>query len=138
MSVMMSLGDRTPRGTLIDRLSVRVAVAAGRMLSHTSPQRIRLVLTMLRVGSRPATLATAVRWKQRVMAASPHAAGGYGCLVRSLATVLALRMRGEWPTWCVGVRVDPPFGAHAWVEAEGQMVCEPAQAGSFHTMMVVR
>jgi hypothetical protein len=137
MSVMMSLGDRTPRGSLVDRLSVRVAVAMGRMLSHISPQRIRLVLTVLRTGSRPATLATAVRAKQLVMSASPHAAGGYGCLVRSLATVLVSRLHGEWPTWCVGVRVHPPFGAHAWVEAEGQMVGEPAQAGSYHMMMSV-
>ncbi|MBO0879355.1 MAG: lasso peptide biosynthesis B2 protein [Mycobacterium sp.] len=137
MSVIMSLSDRTPCGSLVDRLSVRVAVATGRIVSHISPQRIRLVLTMLRTGSRPATLATAVRWKQLVMTASPHAAGSYGCLVRSLATVLASRMHGEWPTWCVGVRVDPPFGVHAWVEAEGQMVCEPARAGSYHTMVVV-
>jgi hypothetical protein len=137
MSVMMSLGDRTPRGSLVDRLSVWVAVAMGRMLSHISPRRIRLVLTVLRAGSRPATMATAMWWKQLVMTASPHAAGGYGCLVRSLATVLASRLHGEWPTWCVGVRVDPPFGVHAWVEAEGQMVCEPARAGSYHTMVVV-
>jgi hypothetical protein len=137
MSVIMSLGGRTPCESLVDRLSVRVAVAVGWMLSHISPRRIRLVLTVLRTGSRPATLATVVWWKQLVMAASPHAAGGYGCLVRSLAIVLVSRLHGEWPTWCVGVRVDPPFGAHAWVEAEGQMVCEPARAGSYHTMVVV-
>ncbi|MEV4177831.1 lasso peptide biosynthesis B2 protein [Nonomuraea sp. NPDC049709] len=29
------------------------------------------------------------------------------------------RMRGWRPTWCSGVRVRPPFAAHAWVEAGG-------------------
>jgi hypothetical protein len=57
MSVIMSLGGHTPRASLVDRLSVRVAVVTGRMLSHISPQRVRLVLSMLRTGSRPATLA---------------------------------------------------------------------------------
>jgi hypothetical protein len=45
-------------------------------------------------------------------------------------------MRGVWPTWTTGVRT-PPFTAHAWVEAEGRRVGEPAETDNYRTMLAV-
>ena len=56
---------------------------------------------------------------------------------KSLATVLLCRWRGAWPTWCVGVRRLPPFGAHAWVEAEGVAVGEDYPPDYFRTLFTV-
>jgi hypothetical protein len=61
---------------------------------------------------------------------------GEGCLQRSLATALLCRMRGSWPTWCTGVRTMP-FGAHAWVEADGVPVDEPHQPGHYRPVITV-
>ncbi|MGW2599361.1 lasso peptide biosynthesis B2 protein [Streptomyces klenkii] len=64
-----------------------------------------------------------------VTGTSARCAGPY-CVLRSLATALLRRLRGTWPTWCTGVRTGP-FAAHAWVEAEGRPVGEPAGSGCF-------
>jgi hypothetical protein len=61
---------------------------------------------------------------------------GEGCLQRSLATALLCRLRGSWPTWCTGVRTMP-FGAHAWVEADGVPVDEPDPPGHYRPVITV-
>lgn len=61
---------------------------------------------------------------------------GQDCLRRSVATTLLCRARGTWPTWFTGVRTHP-FAAHAWIEAEGHTVGEPADTASFHTLLTV-
>jgi hypothetical protein len=45
------------------------------------------------------------------------------CLEQSLALYLHLRRRGIPAELCFGVRASP-FAAHAWVEYEGEPVCE--------------
>ncbi|MFI7225263.1 lasso peptide biosynthesis B2 protein [Nonomuraea angiospora] len=75
--------------------------------------------------------------KDAVLAVSLTCLGVHGCLSRSLATALLCRMRGSWPTWCTGVRVRPPFGAHAWVEAEGRAVDEPTPDGYLAPLITV-
>jgi Transglutaminase-like superfamily len=101
------------------RLVVRVVVVLARLLATRSPRRIRAVLGRLRGRVRPATVVEVRAARDDVIAVSLVCAGREGCLPRSLAIVLLCRLRGHWPTWCVGVRRLPPFGAHAWVEAEG-------------------
>jgi hypothetical protein len=71
------------------------------------------------------------------VAVSLHCAAREGCLARSLATVLLCRLRGGWPTWCVGARRLPPFAAHAWVEADGVMVGEDHPTDYFRTLFTV-
>ncbi len=71
------------------------------------------------------------------MSVSLACRGPQGCLPRSLATALLCRMSGQWPVWCVGVRVLPPFGAHAWVEAEGELVHENVPADYFRRLISV-
>ena len=46
-------------------------------------------------------------------------------------------LHGRWPTWCVGARRLPPFGAHAWVEAEGVAVGEEYPPDYFRTFFTV-
>ncbi|MFI9215008.1 lasso peptide biosynthesis B2 protein [Streptomyces werraensis] len=60
-----------------------------------------------------------------------------GCLPRSLGAALLCRLRGTWPTWCAGVRVVPPFTAHAWIEAEGSLVGEGVPDGYFARLVTV-
>ncbi|OIK04508.1 lasso peptide biosynthesis B2 protein [Streptomyces monashensis] len=117
------------------RLTAHAAVAAARHLAHLPPGRIRAVLGLARRGARPARYGEALRARRDVTAVSTLCAGRY-CLPRSLATALLCRMRGHWPTWCSGVRTSP-FGAHAWVEAEGRPVGEPDDTATYRPMVTV-
>jgi hypothetical protein len=119
------------------RVAARAAVGAAFGLSRLPPQRLRSVLALLNRGAKPATHAQALAAKDAVLAVSLACLGTRGCLPRSVATALLCRMWGVWPTWCVGVRVKPPFGAHAWVEAEGRLVGEDAPEGYLSTLMSV-
>lgn len=94
-------------------------------------------MTLLRRGATPATHLNTKAARDAVLAVSLACTGPQGCLPRSLATALLCRMSGQWPVWCVGVRVLPPFGAHAWVEAEGRMVDEVAPEDYFQRLMAV-
>ncbi|MEU6789643.1 lasso peptide biosynthesis B2 protein [Nonomuraea angiospora] len=119
------------------RLAARMAVGAAFSLAVLPPRRLRTVLTLLSRRARPATYAEAKAAKDAVLAVSLACLGVHGCLPRSLATALLCRMRGSWPTWCTGVRVRPPFGAHAWVEAEGRAVDEPTPEGYLAPLITV-
>ena len=119
------------------RAAAWVAVGAARLLATQPPRRIRAVLGRLRRGARPATFEEARRARETVVAVSLHCAAREGCLARSLATVLLSRLGGRWPTWCVGARRLPPFGAHAWVEAEGRPVGEDYPPDYFLTFFTV-
>jgi transglutaminase superfamily protein len=119
------------------RLVAYLAVGGGRLLATQSPRRIRAVLGRLRRGARPATFGQAKAARDTVVAVSLACSSREGCLARSLATVLLCRLRGRWPTWCVGARRLPPFAAHAWVEADGVMVGEDYPPDYFRTLLRV-
>lgn len=53
-----------------------------------------------------------------------HLIPGATCLTQALAAQCLLRLRGEWPKLCVGVRRSAQgiFEAHAWLEANGQII----------------
>lgn len=140
MSVNMSLQDHGParrRHRTVESLIVRLMVCFAWAVNLLPPRMIRHCLSVMRRGSRPASLARAETARRLVVSVSANAAGPYGCLVRSLATALACRIHGEWPTWCVGVRAEPPFGAHAWVEAEGQLVSEPGNMETYRRLITI-
>jgi Transglutaminase-like superfamily len=127
-----------PRSVPIPRrITAYLAVGVARLLATRSPRRIRKVLGSLRRGARPATAQEAKAARDDVVAVSLHCAAREGCVARSLATVLLCRLRGRWPTWCVGARRVPPFAAHAWVEAEGVMVGEDYPPDYFRTLFTV-
>lgn len=119
------------------RIQVRTMVAAARLLSTRSPQRIRTVLTWMHRGTRPATHEETRNARQAVVSVSLACAGREGCLVRSLATTLLCRAHGYWPTWCLGARRLAPFYAHAWVEVDGVMIGEDYPADYFRTFFTV-
>ncbi|MFE1824191.1 lasso peptide biosynthesis B2 protein [Streptomyces anulatus] len=119
----------------LERAAALLATATARGLIHLSPGRLRRLLEMLRRGAGPATTEQALAARQAVVTVSRRCAGE-GCLQRSVATVLLCRVRGVWPTWCTGVRCDP-FRAHAWIEADGEPVGEPASTTLFHRTMTV-
>ncbi|WP_425301739.1 lasso peptide biosynthesis B2 protein [Nocardia wallacei] len=120
-----------------ERFFARGAVLVARFVVMLPPRRIEWSLKHLRRGSRPASYEEAERWRRRVVEVSPGAAGRYGCLVRSVATTLLGRRYGAWTTWCVGVRTELPFAAHAWVEADGRLVGEAGDMATFSRLIVV-
>jgi hypothetical protein len=127
-----------PRSVPLPRRTVaRVMIGAARLLATQPPGRIRKVLNWLRRGARQASFEEAKTARDTVVAVSLACAGPEGCLLRSLATVLLCRLRGQWPAWCVGARRVPPFGAHAWVEAEGIPVGEEYPPDYFRKFFTV-
>lgn len=106
------------------RLTARLVLLPALALALLPPRRLRAVLALVRRGARPATAAEAGNARDAMCAVSLTCAGPRGCLPRSLGAALLCRARGSWPTWCTGVRVVPPFTAHAWLEAEGRPVGE--------------
>ncbi|WP_079052126.1 lasso peptide biosynthesis B2 protein [Streptomyces regalis] len=119
------------------RVLVRLVVAVARLLAAQRPRRIRTVLGRLSRGARPATVEQTRAARDAVVAVSLACAGREGCLPRTLATALLCRLHGRWPTWCVGARRLPPFGAHAWVEAEGVPVGEEYPPDYFRPLFTV-
>ncbi|MGH3709521.1 MAG: lasso peptide biosynthesis B2 protein [Pseudonocardiaceae bacterium] len=125
-------GGKLPVG---QRPAALIAVGAARVLAHLPPRRIRAVLTLVRRRAAPATYQQAKDAHGAILAVSVLCGGRY-CLQRSLATALLCRIRGVWPTWCTGVRTAP-FVAHAWVEADGQLVGEPQGPGYYRPLIVI-
>lgn len=134
MTTPMALPERERPPWRI-RLVAHLAVALARLLARQPPGRIRRLLLVIRQGARPATAVEASAARRAVVAVSVLCAGE-GCLQRSLATALLCRLRGSWPTWCTGVRTMP-FGAHAWVEADGAPVDEPHPPGRYRPVITV-
>lgn len=58
------------------------------------------------------------------------------CLEESVAAMLSLTLAGYRACWCHGVAADP-LRLHAWVEADGKRVGEPASTGLFTPIMRV-
>ncbi|MBF6045567.1 lasso peptide biosynthesis B2 protein [Streptomyces sp. NRRL B-1677] len=126
---------REPKPPLRERAAAHVAIGAARLIARLPPRHLRALLGALRTGAVPATYDQALAARTAVTGTSAHCAGPY-CVPRSVATALLCRLRGTWPTWCTGVRTGP-FAAHAWVEAEGRPVGEPAGSGCFSTLLSV-
>ena len=134
MSVPVTLEQRQ-KLPLHRRVLPLLAVGVARPLAKLSPARLRRVLEFARGGAKPATAEKALAARQAVVSVSLRCAG-QGCLQRSIATVLLCRVRGMWPTWCTGVRTQP-FGAHAWVEAEDELLGEPYPKNHYRPMMKI-
>ncbi|MEU2512030.1 lasso peptide biosynthesis B2 protein [Streptomyces syringium] len=127
-----------PTGVPLTRkVAARFVLIAALALSLLPPRRIQAVLEVVRRGAVPASAAQAKSARDAICAVSLFCAGPRGCLPRSLGTALLCRLRGTWPTWCTGVRVVPPFTAHAWVETDGHLVDEGVPDDYFARLMTV-
>lgn len=134
IQVVPHYSHSVPRGL---RLQVRAASLLAAPLARLSPARIRTILSGLRRGAEPATLADAAALRDATVGVSLDAAGPEGCLRRTLTVALLCRSRGVWPTWCVGVTTMPPFRAHSWIEAEGEAVGEDVRASQFAKLITI-
>jgi hypothetical protein len=116
-------------------LRVRTLVAVARVLTYLRPTHLRAVVAFVARGAPPATTQEAAAARAAVCGVSARCAG-LGCLQRSVAVVLLCRSRGSAPAWCSGFRTEP-FVAHAWVEADGAPVDEPADVAGYRVVLAV-
>lgn len=128
--------ERSGSITVVQRIRSICAVILSGFIVRLPPQRIKTLLTYLGRGSRPATFQQVSRARMAACTVSVRCAG-MGCVLRSVAVYLDCRMQGVTPDWCTGFR-SSPFAAHAWVEAAGVPVGEPAAISSFTTVIAVR
>ncbi|MFE7543928.1 lasso peptide biosynthesis B2 protein [Streptomyces platensis] len=122
---------------LARRLAARLVLLPAVALSFLPPHRIRAVLGLVRRGAAPASAGQAKAARDAMCAVSLRCAGPRGCLPRSLGAALLCRLSGSWPTWCTGVRVVPPFTAHAWIEVDGRPVDEGVPDDYFTRLIAV-
>ncbi|MFD7165217.1 lasso peptide biosynthesis B2 protein [Streptomyces violascens] len=121
----------------VRKLGARLVLLPAVALSFLPPRRVRDVLNLVRRGAAPATAAQARNARDAMCAVSLCCAGPCGCLPRSLGAALLCRLGGSWLTWCTGVRVVPPFTAHAWIEADGRPIDEGVPDDYFTRLMAV-
>ncbi|CCK25644.1 hypothetical protein BN159_1265 [Streptomyces davaonensis JCM 4913] len=119
------------------RLAARAVFLPAVALSLLPPRHLRRFLELLRRGAAPADEERAKRARDAMCAVSLRCAGPKGCLPRSLGAALVCRLGGTWPTWCTGVRVVPPFTAHAWIEVAGHPVDEGVSDAYFARLIAV-
>lgn len=124
--------------SMLDSILARVAVAAARTLARQSPKLIQRILSVIAIGAKPADLARAQQARDTILTVSTRCRGGRACLPRSIAAALLCRMRGIWPTWCIGVLRTPPFIAHAWIEANQRLVDEVIDGDLYVRLITVR
>jgi hypothetical protein len=98
--------------------SLATRLRAGRERSESLPQAARV------------RLAVAV---QRVLALLPTDSR---CLMRSLVLLALLERRGVSGSLVIGVRSEPDFAAHAWVECDGVALL-PDGEGEFSRLTVI-
>lgn len=137
MSYEVTIGQRHAPAGFGRRVRVFLAVTAGLLLRRLKPERIEAVLRRVRGSVRPSTPEEALRARADIVAASARCAYREGCLPRSVAVSILCRLEGHWASWCVGVKTQPPFGAHAWVEVREQPVGEGTPAGYFAKLIAV-
>jgi hypothetical protein len=119
------------------RLAARLVLTPALVIALLPPRRIRAVLHLACRGATPATATQAKNARDAMCAVSLRCAGPKGCLPRSLGAALLCRLGGSWPAWCTGVRVVPPFTAHAWIEADGRPVDEGVPDDYFTRLITV-
>lgn len=114
---------------ILTGLAIRAVVRVAHVVSKQKPARLRRFLQAASRGSRPGVYTEVSRARNEILTVSTTCRGSSACLVRSTAVALLCRLRGSWADWCVGVMAEPPFRAHAWVEAGGRIVDEVAERG---------
>jgi hypothetical protein len=88
--------------------------------------RVRGVQKALQWADHPIGAGTLTMKEMRDVRASVERAGrvlpGSTCLTKSLALARLLRKKGAAANVRIGVKTDPSFAAHAWVECDGKPV----------------
>lgn len=123
--------------SILRRGLIITSVKIAQLMQRLPPHRLRAILGRISAGAIPASYAEARQVRDEVLTVSALCRGGQACLVRSIATSLVCRISGVWPTWAVGVLTAPPFSAHAWIEADGEIVDEPLLRNDFKAFFTV-
>ncbi|MGH3831417.1 MAG: lasso peptide biosynthesis B2 protein [Pseudonocardiaceae bacterium] len=113
-------------------LATLTAREAGR-----SGSRFTRVLALLRFATRhgrPASSEQALSALHGVQHAARLFPARIACLEESAAAMLTLALAGYRASWCHGVAADP-LRLHAWIEANGKPVDEPASTELFTPIM---
>ncbi|TQJ01268.1 lasso peptide biosynthesis B2 protein [Amycolatopsis cihanbeyliensis] len=113
--------------TAAERVRAVAAVGVARLVlagTRARPARVGAILRVLRLGTHPVDTESAARARASVVTVSLRCASDHGCLLRSVAIVIAARLAGGSVMWRVGA-ASPPPALHAWVEAGGVPVGEP-------------
>ncbi|MGH3907810.1 MAG: lasso peptide biosynthesis B2 protein [Pseudonocardiaceae bacterium] len=103
-------------------------------------RRFARMLALLRLTARyghPASDQQALYALHGVRHAARFLPARIACLEESVATMLTLTTAGYQASWCHGVAADP-IRLHAWVEADGERVGEPASTGLFTPIMRIQ
>jgi len=127
VSIRMALDDTRTRPPLADRLLGMVAFLTAVVLLRCLPLRATLAAARAakRLAHRPATMAEAERALTACTWAATFFPGRAACLEMSLAAFLTAAAFGRVVDWCIGCRFRP-CESHAWIEAAGRPVGEPA------------
>nr|BAL72549.1 lariatin biosynthetic protein [Rhodococcus jostii] len=132
----MAIPSKT-RISATERLRLASALSLGKALSHLPPGLLRRSMTAFAAKARPASYREAEAAVVSITQYSKASAGPGSCLQRSISVCILMRLDGRWPTWCVGVPSKPPFRAHAWIEAGGQIVAELGDMNSYSRLMTI-
>lgn len=113
-------------------LIVRVAVRVARFDHVTTAARWLASTTR-----RDATHEEVLRVLRAVDAGATWVPLRIACLERSLTAVVLLAVRRCGVTWHMGIRT-PPLAAHAWlVDAEGELIGEPATTAAYQPLITI-
>jgi hypothetical protein len=131
-----------PHTPLITRLLVAVSLLVTLSTMHIGrrPASMGRLLRLLELAtSRTTRSATSHEVEEVVHAVrrvGQFAPSRVACLEESVAVVLALAASRRRVTWCHGVAADP-VRLHAWVEADGSPVAEPASTRRCTTLRTI-
>ncbi|MFI2485542.1 lasso peptide biosynthesis B2 protein [Promicromonospora kroppenstedtii] len=137
MSVTMAapqVGRMSGSKTVLAFIALVLVIAFLRLL----PLRVLLAATRCFNGRAHdlATVDQAHALVRTVRRAATWWPGRAACLEISLTTTWLAALRGRAVVWCHGVQVHP-YTFHAWVEADGVPVDEPATTPSFLRTMTI-
>lgn len=123
LSGPLSTGQKTSLSLEVLRTYLRVRWLLAR---RGLPEAVRILrggLASHRVGgSEQQRRASAARYGRTVVRILRLLPTDGRCLMRSLVLATLLARRGIFSTVVIGVRPDPSFAAHAWIEVDGQPV----------------
>ena len=123
LSGRFSPGEKASLGLEVLRAYVRVRWLLAR---RGLPEAVRIVRRGLAThevgGSDWQRWASAARYGRIVVRILRLLPTDGRCLMRSLVLASLLARRGIYGRFVIGVRPDPSFAAHAWIEVDGQPV----------------
>jgi hypothetical protein len=140
VSIKMAAGTGSPAHlSTPDRLAGLASFTIAATILRILP--FRAVLVMARLFKRLALQAASRQDAERAVAARDWAArwfpGRAACLENSLAAFIFAALHGRSTDWCIGCRLLPAE-SHAWIQADGSPVGEPAPHGrQFHVTVQV-